>query len=188
MSRVRAVLGDTLLGQRAARPPVTSLHTGPAVPALALRLTLVALCLTASAVLGAAAAQLGVGIVVGLVIAVRPHAVLLTLGVTTLIGMYALVGQHGWQLPVIVAVTHALLQIGTVADAVAWRGRVELAVLRDVVPGFLTVQAVAQAATALALVLDGAPPLSWLVVGAVAALAVLYWALIGRIHGAEVDR
>lgn len=186
MSRLRAALAGAVLPRRAARPPVTTLRTGRELPALALRLALPALSLAASAALGGGSAALYVGLVVGVAVALRPHAILLALGVAALAAMYALVGQHDWQLPIVVAVTHAMLQLGAVADAVGWRGRVELAVLRDAGPRFLTVQAVAQAIAALALVLAGAPPLPWLVVGAVAALAVLCWILVQRIRRAHL--
>lgn len=188
MNRVRSALGGALLRRRAPTLPATSLHTGRAVPALTLRVALSVLSLTASAALGADPAQLSVGIVVGVAIAVRPHAVLLALGVAALIAMHALTAQHGWQLPVLVAVTHAVLQLGSIVGAVSWRGRIELAVLREVAPRFLIVQAVAQAAAGVALVLDGAPPLPWLVVAAVAALAALCWTLLGLIRRGTAGR
>lgn len=158
--------------------PRTSVRSDPSVPALVLRVALVPLCLAAGTALATSPAHWWLALVVGAVLAVRPHAALLTLGVAALVGMYAVVGSPGWQLPVLVLVTHAVLRLGAVADAVAWDGHVELAVLRDALAPFLAVQAVAQTAGALALVLDGAAPVPWLGVAATAALGALGWALV----------
>ncbi|WP_157674275.1 hypothetical protein [Agrococcus carbonis] len=156
------------------------METERSVPALVLRLTLLALCGAAGAVLGVP--ELWVCLVAGAVVAGWPHPILLIAAIGTLVGMFAVGGELGWQLPVLVLLTHAALRIGVVADAVSWRARIEVAVLRDAVPGFLAVQAVAQGAAALALALEGAAPVPWLVVGAVAALAVLCWVVVGRLR------
>ena len=163
---------------RGRRRPRTSVRSGPSVPAVVLRCALVLLCLAAGTALATSPAHWWLALVVGAVLAVRPHAALLTLGVAALVGMYAVVGSPGWQLPVLVLVTHAVLRLGAVADAVGWDGHVELAVLRDALVPFLAVQAVAQTAGALALVLDGAAPVPWLGVAATAALGALGWALV----------
>lgn len=185
MSGVRGALRGALLGQHDARPQITSLHTGPAVPALWLRLTIVALCLSASSALATAPEHVWAGLAIGAVLAIWPHAFLLTAGTALLIAMFAVVGQHDWQLPVLVAVTHAVLRVGAVAGSVSWRGRVELAVLLDALPAFLGIQAIAQAAAALALVLDGATAVPWVVVAAVAALAILCWATLSSVRRAR---
>lgn len=166
------------------RRPRTSVRSGPSVPALVLRVALVPLCLAAGTALATSPAHWWLALVVGAVLAVRPHAALLTLGVAALVGMYAVVGSPGWQLPVLVLVTHAVLRLGAVADAVGWDGHVELAVLRDALAPFLAVQAVAQTAGALALVLDGAVPVPWLGVAATAALGALGWTFVRGLRAA----
>lgn len=175
-------LRAVLPGQHDARPQSTSLQTGPAVPAIALRLTLAALSLSATAALATVPEHLWVGLAIGALLAVWPHALAVAACVAVLIGMFGAVGQHSWQLPVLVAVTHAVLRLGAVAGSVSWGGRVELAVLRGALPGFLGIQVIAQVAAALALALDGAAPVPWVVVAAVAALAVLCWAMLRSIR------
>lgn len=184
--RVRAALRGVLpplrnpsvLGrERGRRRPRTSVRTGPSVPAVVVRLALALLCVAAGGAVAASPNQWWVVLVVGAVVAVRPHAALLALGAAVLIGMLAVAGEHGWQLPVLVLLTHTLLRLGAVADAVAWDGRVELAVLGGELPGFLAVQGLAQVAAVLALVLDGAAPVPWLAVAGVAALGALGWTL-----------
>ena len=179
--RVRALregLPSLRPAARTGPPPRTSVRTGPSVPALLLRLGLLLLCLAAGPVLVASQAQWWVLLVAGFLVAARPHAALLALAAAVLVGMLAVSGEHAWQLPVLVLLTHALLRLGALADAVAWQGRVELGVLRDGAGGFLAVQAVGQAAAVLALVLDGAAPVPWLAVVAVGGLGALGWALV----------
>lgn len=166
----------------APRPPGTTLRAGRSAPAVLLRLVLLALCLAAGATVAHGADQWWVVLAVGALVCARPHGALLAIGAAVLIGMLAVSGQHWWQLPVITVLTHALLQLGAVTDAVSWRGWVELAVLRDELPRFLAVQAVAQAAAALALLLDGAVPVPWLVVGGVGALAALSWVVVLQVR------
>lgn len=181
LDRLRATLRHVLPAGpagRVPRPPRTVLRTGAAVPAPVLRLVLLAVTLAAGAVVADGSSQWWVVVAVACVIAVRPHAALLALGVAVLIGMLALTEGYTWQLPALVLLTHTVLRLGAVADAVAWRGRVEVAVLRDAAPAFLGVQLAGQAAALLALVLDGAAPVPWLAVGAVTALAVLGWAVV----------
>ncbi|QDB78654.1 hypothetical protein FE251_04120 [Georgenia wutianyii] len=163
---------------RGTPPPRTSVRTARSVPALVLRLALLLLCLAAGVALTASQAQWWVLLVAGLLVAARPHAALVSLAAAVLVGMLAVSGAHPWQLPVLVLLTHSLLRLGALTDAVAWQGRVELGVLRDAVGGFLAVQAVAQAAAALALLLDDAAPVPWLTVLAVAGLGALGWALV----------
>ncbi|PYG00295.1 hypothetical protein SAMN05216184_104237 [Georgenia satyanarayanai] len=187
LERVRAVLprpdGSLAVGRRrAARRPRTTLRTGPAVPALVLRATLLAVVAGAGAVVAASPTEQAVAAALGVVVAVRPHAALLGITVAVLVAMLALSPGPWWALVLLVVLTHAVLRVGAVADAVSWRGRVEVAVLRGALPGFLAVQAVAQVAVGLALLLDGAAPVPWLVVVAVAGLAVLGWASVHEIR------
>lgn len=168
--------------RHAPRAPRTTLRAGRSVPAALVRLSLLALCLTTGAAVAQGMDQWWVVLVVGVLVSVRPHGALLAIGVAVLVGVYAVSGQHWWQLPVLVLLTHALLLLGAVADAVSWRGWVEVAVLRDELPRFLGVQAVAQAAVALALLLDDAAPVPWLVVGGVGALAALSWVVVSQVR------
>ncbi len=183
LERVRAALprpdGSLAVGgRRAPRRPRTTLRTGPAVPALVLRAALLALVAGAGAVVAGSPTELAVAATLGAVVAVRPHAALLAIAVAVLVAMLALTPGPWWALVLLVVLTHAVLRVGTVADAVSWRGRVEVAVLSGALPGFLAVQAVAQVAVLLALLLDGAAPVPWLVVLAVTGLAVLGWTLV----------
>ncbi|MBD8063188.1 hypothetical protein [Oceanitalea stevensii] len=183
LQRVRAVLprpdGSLAVGRRRTpRRPRTALRTGPAVPALVLRAALLALVAGAGAVVAGSPTELAVAAALGVVVATRPHAALLAITVAVLVAMRALTPGPWWALVLLAVLSHAALRVGALTDAVSWRGRVEVAVLRDALPGFLAVQAVAQVAVVLALVLDGAAPVPWLVVLAVAGLAVLGWALV----------
>lgn len=183
LERVRAALprpdGSLTVGrQRAPRRPRTTLRTGPAAPALLLRAALLALVVGAGALVAGDLTALGVATVLGVVVAARPHAALLAIGVAVLVAMLALSPGPWWAVALLALLTHAVLRVGALADAVSWRGRVEVAVLRDALPGFLAVQGVAQTAVGLALVLDGAAPVPWLVVLAVAGLAVLAGAVV----------
>jgi len=181
MSAPRQVLAAVRGGTRAGhadRPPRTSLRAGPAVPALVLRLALTALLLGAGGLAGEGPTQWAIAAAVAGVAGVRPHAALLATGVGALVAMLALAPGPWWELPVLVLLTHAALRLGAVVDAVSWQGWVELGVLRDALPAFVGVQAVAQGAAVLALLLDGAAPLPWLVVGGVAALAALTWTVV----------
>ncbi|WP_454085796.1 hypothetical protein [Georgenia sp. Marseille-Q6866] len=183
LERVRAALprpdGSLTVGRpRAPRRPRTALRTGPAVPALVLRAALLALVAGAGAVVAGSPTELAVAAALGVAVAVRPHAALLAITVAVLVAMLALTPGPWWALVLLAVLSHATLRVGALTDAVSWRGRVEVAVLRDALPGFLAVQAVAQVAVVLALVLDGAAPVPWLVVLAVAGLAVLGWVLV----------
>lgn len=181
--RVRAALPrpEGLPGRRQVRPS-TTLRTGAAVPALVLRGVLLLLVLGAGATVAANETQWTVAAALAVVVALRPHAALLAITVAVLAALLAFSPGPWWALTLLVLLTHALLRLGATADAVSWRGRVELAVLREATPGFLAVQVVAQAAAALALVLDSAAPVPWLVTVAVAALAVLAGALVRELR------
>lgn len=164
-------------GQRAPRRPRTALRTGPTVSALVLRGALLVLVTGAGLAVGDTSAAWLVAGLIGAAVAVRPHAALLAIAVAVLAGMLAL-SPGAWQPALLVLLTHAVIRLGAIADAVSWRGQVEVAVLRGALPAFLAVQLVAQAAVVLALVVDGAAPVPWLVVLAVTCLAALGWALV----------
>lgn len=166
------------------RPPRTRVVTGAAVPGWVLRLLVAAV-----GVLGglAAGAQEPVQwVVVGavaVVVAGRPHGMLLALGVAVLAAMYVLGDSPAaWQLPVLLVCTHLVLVLGPLADVASWRARVELAVLRDALPSFVAVQVAAQAAGLLAALLRGSATVPWLVVVALAALGVLTWLVLLPLH------
>ncbi|WP_152192969.1 hypothetical protein [Georgenia satyanarayanai] len=187
LERMHAVLprpdGALTVGpRRAPRRPRTALRTGPTAPALVLRAVLLTLVVGAGAVVATSPAQLAVAVVLGVVVTVRPHAAFLAITAALLVGMLALSPGPWWSLALLALLTHAVLRVGALADAVAWRGRVEVAVLRDALPGFLAVQAVAQAAVVVAVLLDGAAPVPWLAVLAVGALAPLLWLLVGDLR------
>ena len=165
---------------RRSATPRTRITTTAAIPGWALRAALA--LLVGLAGLAAGTPGLSQWVVVGmvaLVLAARPHGMLLALGVGVLAAMYVLTSPVAvWHLPVLLLATHLLLVVGALADATSWRGRVEAAVLRDALPSFLTIQVAAQAGGALAALLSGAPAMPWLVVGAVAALAVVTWRVV----------
>ena len=164
------------------RQPRTTVRTETAVPGWLLRLGIPLTVLLAGTGVARTTSQWSVVAVVALLLAVVPNGALVPVGVGVLAAMLALLGSPSWwSLPVLLLATHALLVLGSVATATSWRARVEVGVLRDLLPSFLAVQLVAQGAGIGASVLDGAAPVPWLVVVAVVALGALSWLVVAQL-------
>lgn len=174
-------------GAHRVRPPRTTVRTGPALPGWTVRL-LVALTVLAAgpAVAGSSVQWLVLG-ALAVLLGVAPNGALVPLGIGLMAAMLAFLSTTAWwTLPVLLLATHGLLVLGAVATATAWRGRVELRVLADLVPRVVVVQAFAQLAGVAARLLGGAAAVPWLAVLAVAALAVLVAALLHQLTRAPL--
>ncbi|MEE6280128.1 hypothetical protein [Georgenia sunbinii] len=174
VAAVRRAIGS----RRQAGPARTTLRTATAIPGWVIRLLIMLFAAVAGTGVASTEPQWAVVAAVAVLLAVNPHGALVPVGVAVLAAMLALSATGaGWQLPALLLGSHAVVALAPVATATSWRGRVELAVLRDLLPSFLGVQLVAQAAGLGARVLQGAGEVPWLVVVAVAALGGISWLL-----------
>ncbi len=170
----RRLAGRASVSDRAQRPaPVTAIEIGPAVPALVLRAGCAALVLAMSALLAVSPAQLWLGVLLGVGMLLRPSALLTGIAIAAMAAMLLLHPVGGWRIFPLVALSHAMWQLGAVCVVVDWRARVSITVLQGEVRPLLAVQAVAQLIAVAGTLLAGAFVAPWLGVSAVLALAVL---------------
>lgn len=174
----------------ARRPPLSprvEVVTARTVPAWVLRLLVVATLAGALALLTRHQAHWLVAVVLLVGIAAQPDGLATALFVGGLGLLLAIGPADPWQAQVfvLVFVVHLAVELGAVTGAVPIEAEVEWRVLLRAAPGFLGVQAVAQALTLLGAWVAGQPPaMPWLPLLAAVGLAVLAWAVTWQLRDA----